>query len=155
MDALFIHIQSAIRYKGCNVQCSMNRIHILKSEPQIKTRNGSPELSRQGNARSSQTNTTARPNALRRAPLTVTPLPIAPELLVGVLPELVPVPVEELFPVAVALAEKLEGLTAVVGATLTVAVPTSTVKYEPARGSPRPAELMYVAKLRVDILGPH
>ena len=103
---------------------------------------------------SSQAKTTARPNAPRRALLMVTPLPmIAPELLVGVLPVLLPVGEPEPVWEAVELPEDENeaGLTAVVGETLTVAVPTSTVKYEPARGVPRPAALMYEAKLgRVD-----
>jgi hypothetical protein len=131
-------------------QCPKVCIHRLKSESHIKTRHESPEADRQMQKLDpSQASTTARPNALRRAPLMVTPLPIAPELLVGVLPEPVEEAEEEPERVGVELAEKLAGLTAVVGETLTVAVPTSTVKYEPARGNPRPAELMYVAKLRV------
>lgn len=42
------------------------------------------------------------------------------------------------------------GLTASVGETLTVAFPTSTVKYEPTRGVPSFADAMYFAKLRVN-----
>jgi hypothetical protein len=53
--------------------------------------------------------------------------------------------------VAVEMAENVAESTAVVRKTLTVAVPTSTVKYDPAGGIPRPAELMYETKLRVNI----
>jgi hypothetical protein len=82
----------------------------------------------------------------------VTPLPRSAELFwVAEVPGPVPLAVLEPDRVAAELAENVAVSTAVVGETLTVAVPTSTVKYDPARGVPRPAELMYEAKLRVDI----